>query len=250
MLSFQQYQLDFTAHIRNPAHHKKPAKIVAERMAVYRHAVFNNIAESVSVCFPICQKVHGKRAWHRLIRGFVMHHQSTSPIFREIPKQFLDYLNSVTNTPPYLQSLAHYEWVELAVGALETSPHTFSKTTNLIDEVPVLAPASMLLHYDYPVHKISARYKPTTLEPTYLLVFRNSKYEVKFIELNPMTYCLLSLIQEQNFTGRQALTKLALEINHPETESIIQFGTTILNDLAEQEAIIGSAKNKAKLVIS
>jgi hypothetical protein len=65
-----------------------------------------------------------------------------------------------------------------------------------------------------------------------------------------MTYCLLSLIQEQNFTGRQALTKLALEINHPETESIIQFGTTILNDLAEQEAIIGSAKNKAKLVIS
>jgi uncharacterized protein len=241
MLAFQEYQLAFTAHIRNSAQHKKPAKVVAERMAVYREAVFNNIAESVSVCFPVCQKVLGKRAWHRLMRGFVMHHPSTSPIFREIPKQFLDYLNGVTNTQPYLQELAHYEWVELAVGALVTTLHPVRKTTNLIDEVPVLAPASMLLHYDYPVHKISARYKPTTLAPTYLLVFRNSKYEVKFIELNPMTYRLLSLIQEQSFTGRQALTKLAVEINHPDTEAIIQFGTTILNDLAHQEAIIGSA---------
>lgn len=243
MLSFQQYQLDFTAHIRNPAQHKKPAKVVAERMAVYRQAVFNNIAESVSVCFPVCQKVLGKRAWHQLMRGFVMHYPSTSPIFREIPKQFLDYLKGVTNTPPYLQALAHYEWVELAVRALETKPYPVRKTTNLIDEVPVLAPTSMLLHYDYAVHKISARYKPKVPEITYLLVFRNSVYEVKFLELNPMTYQLLSLIQEENLTGKQALKRLAAEINHPDTDAVIQFGAVILNDLAEQEAIIGSAKN-------
>lgn len=243
MLDFQHYQLAFTAHIRNPSQHKKPSKVVAERMAVYRNAVFNNIVESVSVCFPVCQKVLGKRAWHRLIRNFVVNYQATSPIFREIPKQFLDFLERVEDAPPYLQALAHYEWVELAVSALETSTITTSKTANLIDETPVLAPACMLLQYQYPVHKISARYKPTSPEPTYLLVFRNSKYEVKFIELNPMTYRLLSIIQEQSFTGRQALTKLAVEINHPNTEAIIQFGTAILNDLTVQEAMIGSAKN-------
>lgn len=243
MLDFQQYQLDFTAHIRNPTQHKKPAKVVAERMKVYRNAVFNNIFESVSVCFPVCQKVLGKRAWHRLIRNFVVNHQAASPIFREIPKQFLNFLESVIDAPPYLQALAHYEWVELAVSTLETPNITTSMTANLIDEMPVLAPANMLLQYQYPVQKISARYKPTSPEATYLLVFRNSKYEVKFIELNPMTYRLLSLIQEQSFTGRHALTKLAVEINHPDTEAIIQFGTAILNDLTEQEAIIGSVKN-------
>jgi hypothetical protein len=68
-------------------------------------------------------------------------------------------------------------------------------------------------------------------------------YEVKFIELNPMTYQLLSLIQEENLTGKQALKRLAAEINHPDTDAVIQFGAVILNDLAEQEAIIGSAKN-------
>jgi uncharacterized protein len=242
MLSFQEYQIAFTAHIRNPAQHKKPAKVNPERMAVYRHAVFNNIAESVSVCFPVCQKVVGKRAWHQLMRGFVIHYPSTSPMFREIPKQFLDYLNTVADAPPYLQALAHYEWVELAIGTLETTSYPASKTTNLIDETPLLASASMLLRYDYPVHKISARHKPKTPEATYLFVFRNNAFEVKFIELNPMTYQLLSLIQEENLTGRQALTRLATKLNHPDTDAIIQFGAAILEDLAVQEAIIGSAK--------
>lgn len=242
MLDFQKYQLAFTSHIRNPSRHKKPAKVAAVRMTVYRKAVFNNIFESVSACFPVCQKVIGKRMWHKLIRNFVVNHQAASPIFREIPKQFLDYLESVVDAPPYLQALAHYEWVELAVSALETVNITTSIAANLIDEIPVLTPARMLLHYQFPVHKISMRYKPTSPEQTYLLVFRNIKYEVKFIELNPMTYQLLILIQEENLTGRQALTRLAAEINHPDTNSIIQFGSAILEDLAQQEAIIGSVK--------
>ena len=67
MLDFQHYQQTFTAHIRNPKVHKKPAGVVAARMAVYRAAVFNNIFESVSVCFPVCQTAIGKRAWRALL---------------------------------------------------------------------------------------------------------------------------------------------------------------------------------------
>ncbi len=242
MLAFQQYQLVFTAHIRNPTLHKKPAHVPEERMAVYREAVFNNIFESVSVCFPVCQAVLGKRAWHKLIRQFVVNHQATSPLFREIPQQFIDFLNLVPDTPTYLNSLAHYEWVELVVSAVKTASKPTSKTIDLIYEKPVLAPASMLLHYDYAVHKISARNKPKIAEKTYLFVFRNASFEVKFIELNPMTFNLLSLIKKENLTGKQALTRLAQEINHPDTGAIIAFGADILNNLAEQQAIIGSVK--------
>jgi hypothetical protein len=242
MLSFQEYQIAFTAHIRNPAQYKKPANVASERMAVYRESVFNNIFDAVSACFPVSQKVVGKRAWHQLIRHFLAEHQAKSPIFKDIPKQFLDFLDQHTDKALYVYSLAHYEWVELAVGALETAPKSVSKKINLIDEVPVLTPASMLLHYDYAVHKISARHKPKAPEATYLFVFRNSAFEVKFIELNPMTYQLLSLIQEENLTGKQALSRIAAEINHPDTDAIIQFGAVILSDLAQQQAIIGSAK--------
>jgi hypothetical protein len=242
MLNFQQYQHEFTAHIRDPNTHKKPARVVAERMAVYREAVFNNIFESVSVCFPVCQKSIGKRAWRALLKEFVKMHPAQSPIFREIPQQFLQYLDVAKNLPPYLKTLAHYEWVELAVSALETKKVILSKATDLLHEKPVLAPAHMLLKYDYPVHKISARFKPTTPESAYLLVYRRADFEVKFIELNPITYQLLQLIQQNKLTGEQALTQLATDIQHPDTNAVIQFGGEILAELARQQAIIGSSK--------
>ena len=77
-------------------------------------------------------------------------------------------------------------------------------------------------------------------EKTYLLVFRNSEFKVKFIELNPTTYQLLRLIQENNMTGKQALVRLAEDLQHPDANAVIQFGLEVLSDLANQGAIIGS----------
>ncbi|MGB7816163.1 MAG: putative DNA-binding domain-containing protein [Methylotenera sp.] len=242
MLDFQHYQIAFTAHLRNPSQHKKPARVADSRMAIYREIVFNNIFGSVSACYPVCKSMLGAHAWRKLVRQFFAYHQANSPIFREIPQQFLQFINDVKDLPAYLQQLAHYEWVELAVNSQQTTPPKLSKKMDLLNEKPILAPANMLLEYDYPVHKISKRNKPKTTEKTYLLVFRNNEHRVKFIELNPMTFQLLTLIQENEMTGKQALTKLAEKIGHPDTEAIIQFGKEILTDLANQQAIIGSIK--------
>ena len=250
MLDFQRYQAEFTAHIRNPTAHKKPANVVEERMAVYREAVVNNIFESVSVCFPVCQQVIGKRAWQALIRGFVKNYAAKTPIFREIPQQFLIYLDTVNletikKLPVYLKPLAHYEWVELAVSALETKPIKLSKKTDLLNEKPVLAP-HMLLEYDFAVHKISAKFKPKQLERTQLLVSRNAEFAVQFTVLNPMTFMLLQIIEKNKLSGEQALTSLAEQVNNDgvkiELEVILKFGAEILQDLANQYAIVGSTK--------
>jgi hypothetical protein len=244
MLAFQKYQLEFTAHIRNPSANKKPAKVKDARMAVYREIVFNNIFGSVSACFPVCKSILGVHAWKKLVREFFAQHQATSPIFREIPQQFLQFLKTTKNLADYFEQLAHYEWVELAVGSQPTTPIKLSKKMDLLNETPVLAPSHMLLEYDFAVHKISKTHIPKTKEKTFLLVFRNAKNAVKFIELNPMTYQLLKLIDENGMAGEQALVSLAEHIKHPETDAIIQFGAEILADLANQGAIIGSQKIK------
>ena len=108
MLDFQHYQLAFTAHIRDPSANKKPARVQNTRMAIYREIVFNNIFSSVSACFPVCKSMMGARAWRKLVRAFFANHQATSPIFREIPQQFLQYINTKIDLPIYFQSLAHY----------------------------------------------------------------------------------------------------------------------------------------------
>ena len=115
MLDFQRYQLEFTAHIRNPKANKMPDQVNDVGMAVYREIVFFNVLNSVSACFPVCVQVLGKNAWDKLVRQFFANYQATSTIFREIPQQFLQFLNTVGNLPAYFQQLAHYEWVELAI---------------------------------------------------------------------------------------------------------------------------------------
>jgi hypothetical protein len=161
----------------------------------------------------VCKSILGVRAWKKLVREFFAQHQATTPIFREIPQQFLQFLKTTKNLPDYLEQLAHYEWIELAVASQQTEAKKLSKTMDLLNEKPVLTSAHMLLEYDYAVHKISKRNQPKTTESTHLFVFRNAENAVKFIELNPMTFQLLNLIKENELTGKQALTRLAEEIN-------------------------------------
>lgn len=246
MLDFQQYQHAFTAHIRDPKNNPKPNNVNEERMAVYREGVYKNIFESASVCFPVCQTILSEHDWDVVIRKFVANHQASSPIFRDIPLELVKFLNSDTDTPDHIKQLAHYEWVELAI-SMQKSDATvdniiLSNTTDLLNEVPVLAPAHMLLQYDYPVHKISAQFKPQQIENTQLLVFRNESFAISFIELNTMTYALLNIIKE-GASGKRALTLLAEQIQHPEPNVMIEFGHGMLQDLARQQAIIGSRLN-------
>jgi len=239
MLTFQQYQAQFTAHIRNPQANKKPARVVDSRMAVYREIVFNNIFASVSACFPVCRQILGARAWRQLVRGFFAEHGSETPFFREIPAQFLKYLDTQP-IAEHLKQLAHYEWAELHVSTIHAETPPLSVQTNLLNERPILNPAHLLLEYDYPVHMLSKRHKTVEPESTHILMYRNDAFEIKFIVLNAITYQLLNQIQQHAISGKQALLQIAQTINHLQLETIVEFGQQILQDLLQQDAIVGS----------
>lgn len=243
---FQRYQLAFTARLRDPQNQPPLAGVPDERMAVYEEIVFNNLFESVSACFPVARKVLGKRRWLKLNQAFMRDYSANSPLFRKIPEQFLEFLQMAElelqqQLPPYFTSLCHCEWIELSIASAEaTDIKEGQPAAELGNSRPVFAPAMQLLDYEYAVHKISARHKPKQQESTQLLVFRNADDHVKFIELNAVTYRLISLLQNAPITGIQALTLLAKELQHPRPESIIEFGLSILEDLRSQGVIIGT----------
>jgi hypothetical protein len=241
--AFQRYQLGFTRHIRDPKGQPRPAQLQARRMRVYTEIVFNNLFGAVSACFPVAQQTLGKRAWLKLVRGFFAHHQAGSPLFRQIPEEFLRYLGTRDDLPPYLKSLAHYEWIELAIASAdaEVDMAMVDAGGDLLTGVPAFVAAYALLSYDYPVHRISARHKPKDPLPqaVHFLVFRDTGDEVRFIELNPVTARLLELLQGGASTCKQALLGLAEDLAHPDPEAIVHFGSDILQDLKAQGAILG-----------
>ena len=244
--SFQQYQSQFTAHIRDPRHASRPAGVPSRGMRVYGEIVFNNMDETLSACFPVCKKIIGVRRWKSLIRDFIAQHRCATPWFRQIPEEFLLWLNnappSTHDLPIYLYSLAHYEWIELAIGVSDAKLELACDAEgDLLHGRPVLAPALALLEYDYPVHRISPKFKPDdpSAPPVHLLVFRNLQDEVKFIELNRVSARLIALLQYNQLSGMQAIETIAAEIQASDLSAMVDFGTELLKRLHQNNVILG-----------
>lgn len=238
--AFMRRQYEFTAHIRDPRGQAAPVDVEERRMGIYRELFYNNIKSFLESNFPVLRKIMEDPAWEAMVQDFFARHQSQTPYFAQIPEEFLSYLQEERGEhpedPPFLLELAHYEWVELAlsIATEELAIDEAQRGGDLLAGIPVLSPLTWPLVYRFPVHRISPEYFPQ--EPpeqlTYLVVYRNREDKVGFLEINPVTYRLIELLQSDSpLTGRQALENIAAELNHPNPEQVIQGGLDILKNL-------------------
>ena len=253
--SFLSYQHQFVNYLRNPLTNESLPTTLPTRVNVYARLLHSKFDGSLRTCFPIVRKLLGDTHWQLLIVDFIRVHRCQSPLYREIPDEFIDYLmneNSRIELPEFIIDLAHYEWMELV---LETekpshSDNIFPVNDDLLTIIPALNPVLHILHYRYPVQTISAsdqRWKnwknhptPYEQETVILAGIRDTHYNVQFIELNAITARLIELLQEGVGTGEQVLLKLAAEMHYEVHETILPFGIDILQQLKTQQVIIGS----------
>jgi hypothetical protein len=245
--SFQEFQFEFTRHIRDPKANPRPDGVPARRMKVYNELLFNNLEGFLLACFPVLRQILGKRKWTALVRDFFAEHRCHTPFFRQIPDEFIQYLQAERgeqeSDPPFLRELAHYEWIELVLSVSnKEAPAKVDLQGDLQTGIPVLNPVLSLLEYAYPVQRIGPRFKPTapTAEPTHLLVFRNAEFDVRFIQLNAVSTRLLALLVGGDLTGREALERIAKELKHPAPDAVISGGLEILQNLRAEQAILGT----------
>ncbi|MGD9021400.1 MAG: putative DNA-binding domain-containing protein [Lysobacterales bacterium] len=242
-------QRQFAAHIRDPASAPAPVDIEDRRMAVYRELFFNNLRGFLEANFPVLRSLHEDAAWNELCRDFYRDFRAQTPLFPEIPREFLRYLREHRqghdSDPPFMLELAHYEWVELALSLDEADPEAIAADAEggLLTGVPVLSPLAWPLRYTWPVHRISAEYEPQSApgEATHLLVYRRRDYAVRFMHLNPVAALLLQRLQaNEGHTGLELLTAIADEIDHPNPNTVIETGETLMKGLKDKGIILGT----------
>lgn len=249
-MEFQEYQRRFTAHLRDPAGQPRPPGAAPARMKVYNRLLFNNVEAFLLACFPVCRQVLGARRWRRLVRAFFRDHACLSPYFREIPEEFLSFLQdrfeSPADGPDFLPELAHHEWVELA---LETSNRdallpVYDPRGDLLAGRPLLNPVLMLSAYRYPVHRLGPRHRPHTPpgQPTFVLAYRvPDTLAIRFQETNALTARLVDhLLAGDTRTGFQVLSDLARESGCQLTPEFMQAGRSILDGFREDGIVLGS----------
>lgn len=241
-------QKKFAAHIRSPGKAPAPADVEDRRMDIYRNLFFNNVRSLLSWNFPVLRKLHTDEAWAQLVRDFYIEHRARTPLFPELPREFLQYLQEQRSQRegalPFMLELAHYEWVELALSLdeRELDDVPADPAGDLLQGVPVLSPLAWPLSYRYPVHRIGPKFQPTEAPPeaTHLLVYRRRDDQVKFMQLNPVTALLLQLLQEDSGrSGHELLKDIAQQLSHPNPEAVVDGGRALLEDLREREAVLG-----------
>lgn len=250
---FKKAQYEFAAHIRDPQLNPKPADVEARRMNIYTDLFFNNVEDFISNTYPVLKSIMPENQWLEMIRDYFSLHLSHTPLFPEMPREFLKYLENERNNPndpAFIKELAHYEWIELALMTSDLDEtinwNKIDVEGDLLNNTPVLSPLAWSLSYQYPVQQISEDYIPDKPleQPVYLLVYRDKDDEVLFMELNPITAMLIQLINEDNgLTSQQILESIAEQMQHPDPNVVIQGGYQIIQDLKNRNVIIGVNKH-------
>ena len=227
MRHFLKTQADFMAHIRDPDKNDFDYDIEPRRMKIYQELFFNNVMGFLSSGFPVLESVYGDEGWKTLGRQFFASHDCRSPYFVDISKEFVEFLsNEYTpgdNDPPFLQELAHYEWLELALSIRpQTQEQTYWDGESAVSTV-IMSELASLVSYQFPVHQISEDFQPEESgEPVYLVVYRDEDDEVQFTLVNPVTAHLLNLIgQIPGVSIEQLQTEMCNALPHLDQQDVI-----------------------------
>ncbi|REH40228.1 hypothetical protein DFR26_0427 [Paraperlucidibaca baekdonensis] len=244
---FQRQQLAFTAHLRDPSAVAAPTGIKPERLATYRELLFNNVINFVDITFPVAKAQLGEALWGRLTQRFFADFSCTSPFFYDISLHFREFVGALDwpelTALPWLESLLHYEWMEL-VADIDESPmaEAFDASAvlamlNASDPKLSLAGPAWALAYQWRVHEWREHtdLSAVTAAPVCLMAIRadDAALSLKVHEITPLAAFLLEQLSEAEAPVRRSALIAAVCAAMPQAEAaeIREMTTAVLRDL-------------------
>jgi hypothetical protein len=247
------------AYIRDPARIAPPPGIEERRLRIYRELFFNNVENMLAGNFPVLRRIYGDDGWRALIRDFYRDHGSQTPMFTELAREFLRYLDARAedghthdahgrDDPPWLRELAHYEWVEMALQLSDARsdeiPH--DPDGDLLAGRPLVSPLAWPLAYAWPVHRIGPDHRPETPPdiPTLLMLRRETDGTVSFHALTPLAFRLLQRLDDGTvLSGRQQLEALAEEAGATGNDAFLAEGAAMLARMRAEGTLLGTRRD-------
>ncbi len=246
--ALREQQFALARHIRDPRANPPPPSIEDRRLAIYRELFYNNVESLLAGNFPVIRKTFSDADWHARVRAFLADHRCRTPLFTEIGREFIRFLDARAEAgaddPPWLAELAHYEWVELALQISDDPMPAHDPDGDLLQARPLVSPQAWALAYRWPVQRIGPDYQPSEPPdaPTLLLVRRDGAGDVRFAEISPLVYRLLELLgSDEPRSGRETLLQLAGEAGAHDADVFVNDGAAMLRQMRAEGTLIGTA---------
>lgn len=253
-MSLSDLQKAFTAHLRTPEAVPAPDDVDPARVAVYRRLVWKNISGLLNKNFPVCRKVLGEPAFDALGSAFLADHRATTPWFPRLAAEFVAYLEheraanpAAAADPPFLADLAHYEWLEAKVLIDPADPAVPTESVrplvdgeSCLDRQVCVNPTLVLGLFRYPVHQISPDFMPANETPTIIAVFRDIAEQVRFVELNPVSAELLSMLMAADApTPRLVALAIAEALGYADPAPVLTGAEATLSQWLAMSVVLG-----------
>ncbi|MGD9900597.1 MAG: DUF2063 domain-containing protein [Calditrichaceae bacterium] len=216
-----------------------------DRLHHYRRLVFNVIDSTLEGAYPLTRQILSDDEWDQLVNDFFRNHDASSERIWKMPFEFYEYClaNNYSEklSRPYLDDLLYFEWIEIHIHTMpdQTIPG-HGKLGDLLTDELVINPEYMLLHLEYPVHKLPASRLEASRGNYYVLVFREQQnLTVRFMELSAGFALLFNKLSRDGIIAKEALFDTGRQLNITDEQILIQLGLPFLNDLYTQGIILG-----------
>lgn len=232
--------------VRDPQAHPGPPGIEARRLKIYEDLVYNNLEGLLAGNLPVIRKTLGDADWRALVKRFLATHVSHTPLFTELGRELVAFLESDAGLDvqrPWLAELAHYEWAELGLQLSSAPIPPHDPGGDLIDGVPLLSPLAWPLAYRWPVSRIGPDFQPTVApdSPTLLLLRREADGGVHFSALSPLLFRMLELVQaNDDACGRSLIRQLAHEAGQDDFDAFLSEAQPMMDRLHSEGVLLGT----------
>lgn len=202
-----EHQAILAEYIRAPQTARKPDGIESKRLAVYAQLVRNNLASFLDRCFSETKTFVDDAQWQDLQEAFLQKGTPKSPYFRDIPGQFLYFVQQNQMLPENILALMDFEYHQLLS---EIAPCAKMHTEWREDDRLSPTQSTFLLHYE--VDFLSRDFQYIADQPSDIVLWRNMADEVCYTLLNAQQSALLGHFFAQTDSYNHLLHALASEV--------------------------------------
>jgi len=220
------------------------------RWKAYRRLVRTRFYRTIDHAFERVENLIGAEPFRRAVDRFLAVGRPRSIYLRDIPGEFLQFLQTHWKTlaaelalADYVLDLARYEWAELETAYAHQEVPTIAVVPLEMHRMAVLTPAHRLLDLEHPVHRLGTEQEHDALVrgPISLCLYRDPKtHDIETLELTPVAARILALVERQKFPLDEVVRNAAEVAGTPIDIAFVEALSVLLADLLERGVLWGS----------
>lgn len=220
-----------------------------QRLLVYRALVHNRLIGAIREFVPRTAARRGREPLRSDFAAFMVQQAPTSPYLRDVPGEFVAWIRprwrDDPDVPPWLADLATHELLEMDV---RNDPRGGEPPTGrdiALDRPLSFDGTARLLHYDFAVQRLP-RAEDDRTEPTRersdLLVFRDTRNKVRYLELTAWAAVVLAELLGARKPVAEGLHHAAAAIGEPLDDDKLAKSAVLFGELLEAGVLLGASR--------